>query len=106
MRGDCVSGVYEYIQEMHGVDFPIFPTDDLSQVLGMTDEDVRRALPPILEVTGRSAQLGRMLRPLETVEEMVAFVCRVQPEPVYERYEQAEEQYGDEMYYEAWPKSA
>jgi hypothetical protein len=89
--------VYLYIQEMHGVDFPIFPGDDIAQMFGMTDEDVRRALPPILDVCGRRTELGRMMRPLETVEQVVEFVCNVQPAIAYDEYEEAEAYYGEEM---------
>jgi hypothetical protein len=67
--------VYQYIQDMHRIDFPILPGDDLYTVLGVTDGDVRRAMPMLLQALGREAQIGRLMKQLTTVEDLVKFVA-------------------------------
>ncbi|HXB62377.1 MAG TPA: hypothetical protein VNU94_05965 [Acidobacteriaceae bacterium] len=67
--------VYQYIEDMHRIDFPILPSDDLYTVLGITDDAVRRAMPMLLEAMGRQAQIGRLMKPLTTVEDLVKFVA-------------------------------
>jgi hypothetical protein len=66
--------VYYYIEDMHRIDFPILPEDDLYTVLGVTDEAVRRAMPVLLQSMGREASLGRLMKQLTTVEDLVRFV--------------------------------
>jgi hypothetical protein len=67
--------VYHYIEDMHRIDFPILPSDDLYTVLGITDDAVRRAMPLLLEALGREAQIGRLMKQLTTVEDLVKFVA-------------------------------
>jgi len=66
--------VYQYIEDMHNIDFPILPSDDL-YMLGITDDAVRRATPLLLQALGREAQIGRLMKPLTTVEDLVKFVA-------------------------------
>lgn len=66
--------VYYYIEDMHRIDFPILPEDDLYTVLGVTDEAVRRAMPVLLQSMGRDVSLGRLMKQLTTVEDLVKFV--------------------------------
>jgi hypothetical protein len=68
--------VYCYIEEMHGIDFPILPGDDLCTTLGITDDDVYRAVPALLTDAGRAPQLGRLKQPIITVADLVDFVER------------------------------
>ncbi len=67
--------VYYYIEDMHRIDFPILPEDDLYTVLGVTDESVRRAMPVLLQSMGRDVSLGRLMKQLTTVEDLVKFVA-------------------------------
>ncbi len=48
--------VYQYIEDMHRID--ILPSDDLYTVLGITEGDVQRAMPLLLEAMGRKAHIG------------------------------------------------
>jgi hypothetical protein len=67
--------VYQYIEDMHRIDFPILPSDDLYTVLGITDDAVRRAMPMLLQAMGREARIGRLMKQLTTVEDLVKFVA-------------------------------
>ena len=45
--------VYRYIEDMHRIDFPILPSDDICVTLGLTEDALLRALPALLSVSGR-----------------------------------------------------
>jgi hypothetical protein len=66
--------VYYYIEDRHRIDFPILPTDDLYTVLGVTDETIQRAMPELMQATGREPRIGRLMKQLTTVEDLVRFV--------------------------------
>jgi hypothetical protein len=78
--------VYCYIENRHRIDFPILPGDDLYTVLGVTDECVRRAMPSLLQATGREPNVGRLMKQLTTVEDLVKFVASAPlvPDTVWE----------------------
>ena len=65
---------YLYIQEMHGIGFPILPGDDLFKVLGVNDEALQRAITALLHVCGRAPRRGYLMRPLTTTADLVVFV--------------------------------
>jgi hypothetical protein len=73
---DVARAVYRYIQEAHDIDFPILPGDDLSTTLGITDDDVYRAIPALLTGAGRAPQIGRLKQQIITVADLVDFVER------------------------------
>jgi len=66
--------VYQFIQGTYRVGFPIQPGDDLYLMLGITDASVWRAMPALLQATGREPRIGRLLKPIVTVQELVHFV--------------------------------
>jgi hypothetical protein len=67
--------VYLYIQRAHRIDFPILPADDLYMAFGITDDGVQRAMPTLMQATGRDDEISTRLRkPLNTVKDLVAYV--------------------------------
>jgi len=65
--------VYQYIEEIHRIDFPILPGDDLC-TLGITDDGVQRGMPMLMEATGREPRMGRLMKQLTTVEDLVRYL--------------------------------
>ena len=65
---------YEYLIQMEGIDFPIFPEDTLREDLGISDEEKEQAIEFLLAENGRASRLGIQNQPVITVADLVRFV--------------------------------
>lgn len=68
---EITSATYRYLQEVHGVAFPILPSDALDEDLGLDTEEVRQSLRELTERLGRHPSPGLRSTPLLTVEDLV-----------------------------------
>jgi hypothetical protein len=71
---DIARSTYRYLQQMHQIDFPIVPKDDLDRDLGLDDDDVNGSVRDLLSETGREYLPGLIDTPLVTVADLVRYV--------------------------------
>jgi hypothetical protein len=65
---------YRYLQQMHEIDFPILPKDDLDRDLGLDGDDLKQAVRDLLDETGRQYLPGLLSSPLVTVADLVRYI--------------------------------
>jgi hypothetical protein len=71
---EIARATYRYLQQVHGVAFPILPKDDLDRDLGLDDDEVRQALRALLEEAGRDYLPGLIDAPVVKVVDLVRYV--------------------------------
>jgi hypothetical protein len=62
---------YRYLQDVQLVQFPILPTDNLDEDLGLGHEDVEQSVRELLLALDRREVPGLRHRPIITVEDLV-----------------------------------
>jgi len=65
---------YRYLQEQQNVAFPIEPSDQLDEDLGLDSDDIRQSVRELLAATSREYQPGMLHQPLVTVEDLVRYL--------------------------------
>ncbi len=74
LNRELARAVYEYLQEVQMVPFPMLPGDALYEKLGMTAGDVEETVYDLLVRTGRVLLPGQLTSPPETLEELVRYI--------------------------------
>jgi hypothetical protein len=62
---------YRYLQEVQGVQFPVLPSDDLDEDLGLDHEDIEQTIRELLVSLHREHAPGIRYEPIHTVEGLV-----------------------------------
>jgi hypothetical protein len=68
------SSTYRYLQEVQGINFPILPSDDLDEDLGLGTEEIEQTLRELTGALKREFNKGMVHAPLVTVEDLVRFI--------------------------------
>jgi len=71
---EIARATYRYLQQVHGIAFPILPKDDLDRDLGLNDDEVRQALRDLLNEAGRAYLPGLIDAPVVKVVDLVRYV--------------------------------
>jgi hypothetical protein len=65
---------YRYLQEVQRIRFPILPSDNLDEDLGLDSEDLDQTLRELLRSLHREGKAGLRHEPILTVEDLVRYL--------------------------------
>jgi hypothetical protein len=70
------ASTYRYLQQVQRVSFPILPSDNLDEDLGLGHEDVEQTVRELSQALGRRLNPGLASAPVVTVEDLVRLLQR------------------------------